>query len=92
MLVVWDELKRQTNIAKHGLDFAAFEVGFDFDGALVDAANPSAIGADRYKLIGEFEGRLVVAAIIAPLGTEALSLISLRRASRRERRLYDAYR
>jgi uncharacterized DUF497 family protein len=42
------------------------------------------------KVIGELGGRIVVAAIITPLGQEAISLISLRRASRSERRRYDA--
>jgi uncharacterized DUF497 family protein len=37
MRIVWDEPKRETNLAKHGLDFAAFADGFDFDGAVVVA-------------------------------------------------------
>ncbi|NEU13763.1 hypothetical protein G3T14_16720 [Methylobacterium sp. BTF04] len=89
MLIVWDELKRETNLAKHGLDFADFSTRFDFEAAVQVDANAVASGPARFKLIGEFEGRLVVAAILAPLGTEALALISLRRASRRERSFYD---
>ncbi len=46
----------------------------------------------RLKLIGVFEERLVVAAIIAPLGSEAISVVSLRRASRAERRIYERYK
>lgn len=88
MVIVWDEPKRAINLAKHGLDFASFETGFDFDTALQATATPSASGTARLKLIGMLEGRLVVAVIVAPLGSEALSLISLRRASRNERRLY----
>lgn len=42
----------------------------------------------RFRLVGTFEGRLVVAAILSPLGSEAFSLISLRPASRMKRRLY----
>ncbi|WP_342152893.1 BrnT family toxin [Methylorubrum sp. SB2] len=89
MQIVWDEPKRETNLAKHGLDFAAFADGFDFDGAVVVAASPSAFGSTRIKLLGEFEGRLIVAAVVAPLGSEALSLVSLRPASRKERRIYE---
>jgi uncharacterized protein len=81
MLIVWDEPKRLTNLQKHGLDFADFEAGFDFETALVAVAQPSATGSARMKIIGEFDGQTVVAAI---------SLISLRRASRSERRLYYA--
>jgi len=28
MLIVWDEIKRQSNLAKHGLDFAALDLDF----------------------------------------------------------------
>ena len=90
MLIVWDEPKRLTNLQKHGLDFADFEAGFDFETALVAVAQLGATGSARMKIIGEFDGQTVVAAIIAPLGREAISLISLRRASRSERRLYYA--
>lgn len=90
MLIVWDEPKRLTNLQKHGLDFANFEAGFDFETALVEGARSSALGSARMKVIGELDGRIVVAAIITPLGQEAISLISLRRASRSERRRYDA--
>ncbi len=90
MLIVWDEPKRLSNLQKHGLDFADFEAGFDFETALVEVARSSAVGSTRMKIIGAFEGQTVVAAIIAPLGQEAISLISLRRASRSERKLYDA--
>lgn len=90
MLVVWDEPKRQSNLLKHGLDFADFEAGFDFETAIVERARPSSTGSVRVRIIGVFEGRIVVAAIITPLGQEAMSIISLRRASRNERWRYDA--
>jgi uncharacterized protein len=90
MLIVWDEPKRLTNLQKHGLDFADFEAGFDFETALVEVARTSDVGSARMKVIGDFKGQTVVAAVIAPLGQEAISLISLRRASRSERRRYDA--
>lgn len=39
--------------------------------------------------VGEFRGETVIATIFVLLGTEALSVISMRRASRKERKLYD---
>ncbi|WP_019905632.1 BrnT family toxin [Methylobacterium sp. 77] len=87
-IIVWDESKRFTNLAKHGLDFADFEEAFDFSTAVEVAAEPSATGRTRFRLVGILADRLVVAAIMSPLLTEALSLISLRPASRAERRLY----
>ncbi|GJD94804.1 BrnT family toxin [Methylobacterium iners] len=88
-MIVWDEAKRIANLAKHGLDFAVFEDSFDFETSVNRPARPSRTGRLRTKLIGMLEGRLVVAAIVSPLGTEALAIISLRRASASERMLYE---
>jgi uncharacterized protein len=38
---------------------------------------------DRLQAIGQFGGRLV-AVVFAPLGSEAISVVSMRRASRKE--------
>ena len=89
MRFVWDEVKQASNLDKHGLDFAAFETGFDFQTAVALPARDSSVGRRRSKLIGVFERRLVVAAIVTPLGSEGISLVSLRRASRAERRIYE---
>jgi uncharacterized DUF497 family protein len=40
-------------------------------------------------MIGELNGELVVVAVVSSLGSEALSLVSLRPASSKERRLYE---
>ncbi len=88
-MIVWDEPKRLANIDKHGLDFTDFEAGFDFETALAMPARDSPTGRRRVKLIGTMEGVLVVVAILSPLGGEAVALVSLRRASRKERSLYE---
>ena len=81
MLITYDEPKRQTNISKHGLDFADLTIEF-FEAAVVfDTAN------DRLMAIGEFKGQIIIAVVFKPLGTEALSVISMRPASRKERSL-----
>jgi uncharacterized DUF497 family protein len=82
MAIVWDERKRLLNVRKHGLDFALVEDAFDFAGALYAAAND-----DRTKAIGQFEDRLSVL-IFQQLGDEAISLVSLRVASKKEREAY----
>ncbi|MGO4337851.1 BrnT family toxin [Labrys sp. KB_33_2] len=89
MMITWDEPKRAANLVKHGLDFANVEEGFDFETALALPTTPSSTGRDRYRLIGEMNGVLLAAMIVSPLGTEALSIISLRPASAKERELYD---
>lgn len=81
MKIVWDEPKRLANLAKHGLDFADLNESF-FDNAL---ALPSY--NRRWAGIGKnIRGMIVV--VFVTLGKEAVSVISMRRASRNERKLY----
>lgn len=81
MQIVYDETKRQSNVAKHGLDFATLTIDF-FEAAAIFPANDG-----RALAIGEFEGRAFIAAVFRPLGSEAISIISMRPASRKERML-----
>jgi uncharacterized DUF497 family protein len=89
MKIVWDEPKRLANLDKHGLDFRGFEEGFSWETCLVFPARPSQTGRARHQMIGELKGELVVVAVVSPLGFEALSVVSLRPASGKERRLYE---
>ena len=85
MEILYDDVKRLGNIEKHGHDFAVLEMDF-FEDALIVPAH-----SERWKAIGFFrDGTLVV--VFATLGHEAVSLISMRAASRNERRLYEHYR
>jgi uncharacterized protein len=43
-------------------------------------------------MIGEMRGEKIVAAIVSPLGREAISLVNLRRANAKERGLYEKER
>lgn len=83
LMIVWDEPKRQTNLAKHGLDFADLDERF-FLGALVVRAD-----RDRFKAMGRFADG-TIAVVFATLGAEGVSVISMRPASKRERMQYDA--
>lgn len=78
MKIVWDEPKRLANLAKHGLDFAALDLDF-FARFII---GPGKHG--RLIAIGELDG--VKTVIFVTLGTEALSIISMRSASVRERK------
>jgi uncharacterized DUF497 family protein len=84
MKIVYDPPKRLANLAKHGLDFADLEDGTFFETALV---RPAKLG--RFQAIGRFENG-VVAVVFALLGSEGLSIISMRPASEKERSLFDA--
>ena len=80
MQIVWDEPKRQVNIAKHGYDFADLTLEF-FLGSKVVSAKES-----RWMAIGRFADG-TIAVVFVTLGTEGLSVISMRAASKREREL-----
>jgi uncharacterized protein len=79
MMIVWDEPKREANLVKHGIDFADIGEGF-FLSAVIRPAKKG-----RYSAIGHHNG--VIAVIFLTLGTEGLSIISARPASRKERML-----
>lgn len=78
--ILWDEPKRQANLLKHGLDFALLTADFFATATVVPAK------AGRYLAIGDLGGvPVVVAVIFAPLGSEAVSVISMRPAAAKER-------
>lgn len=80
VMIVWDEPKRQSNLARHGLDFADLDEWFFLDAVTVPAKE------GRYMAIGRMnDGTIVV--VFAVLGTEGVSVISMRPASRKERSL-----
>ncbi len=81
MVIVWDEAKRTTNLAKHRMDFALLTVEF-FEGATI---YPAKLG--RFLAIGEFQEQIILCVVFQPLGSEALSVISMRPASMKERKL-----
>jgi len=80
MKITWDEHKRIANIEKHGLDFATLSYEF-FLGSLVRPAK-----ANRFQAIGRLADG-TVSVIFMTLGTEGLSVISMRPARKDERNL-----
>lgn len=81
--ITFDEVKRQSNKAKHGLDFADLSMAF-FDAAVIVEAND-----DRLMAIGWHNDQIIIAVVFRPLGAEALAVISMRPASRKERRVLE---
>jgi uncharacterized protein len=80
-----DEDKRQSNLRKHGLDFVDVDLVFEASiKVAVDAARP---GDDRYADLAEVNGRVLM--LVYSLRQQTVRCISLRVASRRERKLYD---
>lgn len=89
MVIIWDEPKRLSNLVKHGLDFASVEPSFDFEHAIVLPGKPGKSGRPRLRIIGEMDGDLV-ALVASPLGAEAFAIVSLRPASKQERKLHES--
>jgi uncharacterized DUF497 family protein len=80
MKIAYDEAKRTSNLNKHGFDFADLDMAF-FEGSVIV---PGKVG--RWMAIGEFADT-IIAVVFAPLGAEAVSIISMRHASRKERKV-----
>lgn len=78
MILTWDERKRLSNLDKHGLDFADVTTEFLGKATIV----PTKLG--RFLAVGTFGGALITV-VFAALGAEAISVISMRPASQKER-------
>ena len=83
MIITWDNAKRLANLDKHRMDFADLDVDFFLNSLVVP------VRRRRFKAIGSLGGRGAIVVVFAPLGTEAVSVISMRPASGRERSLFD---
>lgn len=91
MHYVWDEPKRLKNMADHdGLDFADAKARFEWPDAVIVPSYAGSRGEARFIAVGYLDGDLVTL-VFSRLGSEALSFISLRPASRKERKLHDAH-
>ncbi|MCP4658260.1 MAG: BrnT family toxin [bacterium] len=85
MQIEWDEEKRQENIRIHGFDFVGAEAIFDGDTLTIEDTRRD-YGERRWVTVGMFEGRLVV--LVHTERGDVIRPISLRKATRYERRTY----
>jgi uncharacterized DUF497 family protein len=87
MIIKWDEAKNRANLRKHGFDFADAEEMFR--GALVvDADTRTDYGESRWTGLGVVGGR-VVHVVFAENDVETIRIISLRKATSRERKEFE---
>ncbi|MBE9208573.1 BrnT family toxin [Nostoc sp. LEGE 06077] len=89
MKLEWDERKNQSNIIKHGFDFADAYRIFNLP-ILIDLDERNEYGEDRYIGIGLLDGRVVVVVYTEP-DEEKIRIISLRKALSYERKRYEQY-
>lgn len=87
MRLEWDEAKNRANIRKHGLDFAdAEEV---FRGVLLaESDTREDYGEKRWVGLGQIGGR-IVKIVFSERDPETIRIISLRKATRHERKEYE---
>lgn len=86
MKIKFDRTKSERNARDRGLSFGLVE-DFDFDSALIVTDARRDYGETRYRAIGRLNERVV--AMVFTLRGDVLRVISLRLASRKERRIYE---
>lgn len=86
----WDETKNQSNIIKHGLDFAdaqqVISGGFPFLSRLDTRQD---YGEDRWVGIGMLGEIVVVVIVYTEPRTNTVRIISMRKATKNERKHYE---
>ena len=87
MQIEWDEAKNRSKFVKHGLDFAdAKQV---LSGPCVSFVDDGfGYGEKRFTTMGLLAGRVVVIAH-TPRSGDVTRIISMRKANRREQKIYQ---
>lgn len=88
MLFEWDENKEKINISKHGLDFSTAALVFRDQNRLEWFDELHSDYEDRYITIGEINGIAVVLMVVYTERGDAIRLISARKATKQEGRMY----
>lgn len=83
----WDDAKRHTNIAKHGVDF--LDAPKMFEGPMLVAPDTrKKYGESRQIGFGFMQGRLM-AVVFTERGSDTIRIISIRKANQRETAQYQ---
>ena len=89
MRFVWDEAKRLSNLAKHGLDFADVESVFaGYVYVVFDSAHSDV--EDRWLGIGKLGADIIVLVVYTEPEEDLIRVISLRKATTYERQAYES--
>lgn len=83
----WDECKRQTNIKKHGIDFADV-TGLFYDEESIIIADPEHHDEERYIALGMDATSKVVVVVHVYRDIDVVRIISARKAAPKERRQF----
>ena len=90
MRFVWDEVKSRSNLGKHGLSFETGMLVFD-DPLHVTRQDRVVDGEARWQAIGMVEGSVIlfVAHTVEDEVDELIRIISVRKTTAGERRVYE---
>ncbi len=91
MLFEWDEEKEKNNIAKHGIDFETAARVFADENRLELYDAEHSDEEDRYIAIGMIGEVMYIVTVVFTDRNEAIRLISARKATKQERKLYYDY-
>jgi uncharacterized DUF497 family protein len=83
----WDERKALLNLAKHGIEFRLAAFVFSDPAGLWIMDDEHSLVEQRQKIIGDSEKGILV--VVFTSRGSSIRIISARRASRVERRLYE---
>lgn len=86
-MTTWDDAKRRSNVAKHGVNFA-LAANFDFATADITEDDSEAYGEQRERAVGMIGDKLYIYVYTLTEDGDDRA-ISLRRATPRERRQYE---
>lgn len=87
MRFTWDPKKNAANIAKHHIDFSQADAILDGP-AIIRSDRRKDYGEERFTALGAIEG-IVFAVVYTDRSPGERRIISLRRANRKERRVFE---
>ena len=88
MLFEWDDNKEKINIAKHGIDFSTAAHVFQDENRIEFFDEAHSEYEDRYITIGQINGVTIIVMVVYTERENAIRLISARKATKLERRMY----
>ena len=93
MQIEWDDQKNRRNLAKHKVSFETARLVFD-DPLAVSVPHRVVEGEERWRTLGRVRGGGVVVLLVAhtyrgDAQDEIIRIISARKATPRERRIYE---
>lgn len=88
MDIEWNNTKREATLQERGLDFADLS-NFDWDSAIYFDDDRLDYNEKRQVAFGFLNDRLLV--VVFTIRDESYRIISMRRANKRERKVYDSF-